>query len=264
MLPVLERFGGKPIRCCLSEAAAATTEKDEAEAAKPAYIWDFARMREGPPAAVAVGGAKGGGSGLLMVSTPASAGDAEEAGATPTSSSSSGSDEAALLPQQSTHTAALALVPVTEHKLADEIDDDAWCGGNRHLPAYLEERRYRFSRAPLKHLQMAGALGLVNLVGAMWLLDQWRLFPPPTSTALYGVSRALACYAWAFLLFPLLRLALIARWNRGLKRRNALRRFLLDDFKARAADGASDLHRKLEFAARYRAHALARGGRGAF
>lgn len=267
MLPVLERFGGKPVQCCLpslhTAGGNATTQPPEP---KPAYIFDFARMREGPPAGTV---SKLAGSGLTVM-------PATNPGATATASHDTSSDEAGPLhPHQhpahaAAATTALALVPATEkdggHAAAplpplpndDGDHDDYWSA-----KGYLEEKRHRFSRAPLHHLQMAGALGLVNLVGAMWLLDQPRLFPPPTARILAVVSRVLACYAWSFLLLPLLRLALLARWNRGLKRRNALRRFLHDDFMARGADASTEVHRKLEFASRFRAHVMGRKGRRA-
>ena len=120
-----------------------------------------------------------------------------------------------------------------------------------YSPSDNETKRH--SRAPLHQLQLAGALGLINLCGCMWLLDQWPLFPPPARTAIYAVGRALALYAWAYLLIPLLRLGAIARLNRGIAQRNALRRYLVDAYAAQGADGSSVLHRKLECAYRYRA-----------
>lgn len=261
MLPVLERFGGKPVRCLFNnneqQPSCVTEEAANSSSSKPpAYIWDFARMREACLPA-AVGRKK---QPLLAVATPSNdtAVQGEE-------------DKAALIPQQQ---ASLALVPVTvtegaaamEEEEEDEDDDDGASGAATAsdygpLPAYLQEKRHRFSRAPLRHLQMAGALGLVNLVGAMWLLDQWRAFPPPVAAVLYPISRALALYAWTFLLLPLLRLALIARWNRALARRNALRRSLHEAFKTQAADAESEVCRKLEWAARYRAHVAGAGVR---
>lgn len=280
MLPVLERFGGKPVQCCFPSPHAtgsnATTKPPEP---KPVYIFDFARMREGPPAGT-VNKLAGSGLAVVPATTP---------GATATASHDTSNDEAGPLhpeqhPAHAAATTALALVPATENDgehaaapLPPLPDHDGGGGDDDHddywsAKAYLEEKRHRFSRAPLHHLQMAGALGLVNLVGAMWLLDQPRLFPPPTARVLAVVSRVLAWYAWSFLLLPLLRLALIARWNRGLKRRNALRRFLHIDFKARGADASTEVHRKLEIASRYRAcvmrqkarHAVVGGGMGAF
>lgn len=270
MLPVLERFGGKPVRCLLDDAQEqGVAEGTHSRGQPPAYIWDFARMREQGSSSAST---KPLSSRLMAVPVVAAA--PVQSHRTPVVQVQGGEEEDASLIPQASHegvllpTALALLAPVTTTEEEEEEegegegeDDDldgAWAA--RDCPAYLQERRHRFSRAPLRHLQMAGALGLINLVGAMWLLDQWRAFPPPASTALYLISRALALYAWAFLLLPLLRLALIARWNRAVSRRNAMRRFRLDEFKAQSTDAGSAVYKKLEWAARYRAHVA--GGAG--
>ncbi|GAB5030400.1 Hypothetical protein NocV09_00300680 [Nannochloropsis oceanica] len=96
---------------------------------------------------------------------------------------------------------------------------------------YLIERRYVFSRAPLHLLQLSGALGLINLVGAIWASEQWVQFTEPASTVLYVVGKALLCYAALYLLLPLTRLVIISIWNRGIVRRNAVRKGLWREWK---------------------------------
>jgi len=72
---------------------------------------------------------------------------------------------------------------------------------------------------------------LINLVGAIWVSDQWVLFPEPGSTVLYVVGRGLLWYAALYLLLPVTRLVTIAFWNRGIYKRNAVRKELWKEWR---------------------------------
>ena len=108
------------------------------------------------------------------------------------------------------------------------------------------------SRAPQDRLQLAIGLGLVNLFGAIYVGEQWSSFQPPISAVLFYLSRALLFYAWAYLITPLCRLALISRYNSLIDERNTIRRLLLDEFNQQVSDPKSAVTTKLEFAFKYR------------
>ncbi|EWM28772.1 hypothetical protein Naga_100002g154 [Nannochloropsis gaditana] len=240
MFPVCARFGGQPVRCIDGE-----TRRD------CGYIYDFAGMRD-----------KGRHSTLL--SSTALREDVEEGG--------KGEMEArALLAPEGGGKGGQAVVEMTrvdmttdaaeagiQETLSEDEDDgcsrstgsssSSWWDGE----GYLEEGRYVFSRAPLHLLQCAGALGFINLVGAVWVSNQWILFPEPGSTALYAVGRILLWYAVLYVSLPLIRLATIAVWNRGISQRNQVRKALWKAWKAAGEDSSSSVYLKMQYAHRVR------------
>lgn len=123
-------------------------------------------------------------------------------------------------------------------------------------PPYLYERPHSFSRAPITQLQLAGALGLINVFGAIWLVDKAKdleglVISPLVDTALGG-SRLLLVYACLYLLIPLLRMVLIAYVNSSIERRNARRRALVDGYDRQLTDPKSRLSQRILLASQYR------------
>ncbi len=90
-------------------------------------------------------------------------------------------------------------------------------------------------------------MGLINLVGAIWVHDQWVLFPEPGATVLYVVGQCLLWYAAAYLLIPLVRLVVISCWNRGIEKRNQTRRALWMEWNRGKGEVGSVVYQKLEY-----------------
>jgi len=226
MLPVCARFGGRPVRCVDGK-----TGRD------CGYLYDFARMREGERKST-----------LLVPTVVEREGGREEGEEATAGLLREGGGEGGMVVVEMTRVDKRGeeTLPTTED--GDEDEDERFSSSSfssscssssssfsssssSSSPGYLIERRYVFSRAPLHLLQLSGALGLINLVGAIWVSDQWVLFPEPGSTVLYVVGRALLWYAALYLLLPLSRLVIIAYWNRGIHKRNAVRKKLWKEWR---------------------------------
>ena len=111
----------------------------------------------------------------------------------------------------------------------DSVDDD----GNQ----YLQERTLEFSAATGGNLFLAGALGVLNLVGAGVLGAQLASLPPgAVLPGEYGVIQAayplLLAYAVAFNVTPLLRSLSIGAQNSAIESRNRARRMAAVAVKA--------------------------------
>ena len=105
-----------------------------------------------------------------------------------------------------------------------EDEDEQEDGGN-----YLQERPVKFSAASGFNLFVAGALGALNLVGALWLGLQLASLPPgAVLPGGYGTIQALypllLAYAVAFNAAPLLRSARVGAANAAIEERNQARR----------------------------------------
>ena len=96
----------------------------------------------------------------------------------------------------------------------------------------LLEGPWVFSHRAQRDMQLALGLGVVNLLGVLWLRS---VLDPSSSAAFHApegpltpliryISGFLRLYALAFLLVPALRWLLFQGLNRGLAHRNALRR----------------------------------------
>jgi len=129
--------------------------------------------------------------------------------------------------------------------------------GARPLSPYLEEQEYEFSLATSGQKFAVGALGAVNLVGALYL---GSLFGNPaiagkTLVGLLGFVQAayplLLAYGVGFLAVPALRYFKVKRDNAMIETRNRRRA----QFAFMLKKGGSDMERKLE-AARNKATAV--------
>jgi len=231
MLPVCARFGGRPVRCV-----------DGNMGRNCGYLYDFAQMREGSKRST-----------LLVPTVVGREGERE-------GWEEEGEEAAAALLREERGKGELVVEMTKIDQGGEKVphmkgEEDGKGGDERFscssfsssssspsssstssfssslIPGYLIERRYVFSRAPLHLLQLSGALGLINLVGAIWASEQWVQFTEPASTVLYVVGKALLCYAVLYLLLPLTRLVIISIWNRGIVRRNAVRKGLWREWK---------------------------------
>ena len=114
-----------------------------------------------------------------------------------------------------------ALPPMTEREKAELTMDD---------PTMLQEREYEFSLANSVNRFLAGGLGIVNLVGAIYLGNMLSTY------AMYGVRLPsyfglvqagfplLLSYAVLFNVIPLVRSFWIKMENEKIRRRNQTRR----------------------------------------
>jgi hypothetical protein len=135
-----------------------------------------------------------------------------------------------------------ALPPMTEKVKREFLSDD---------PTMLQEREYEFSLASPFNRLLAGGLGVVNLVGALYLGNML------SSYALYGVQLPsyfglvqagfplLLGYAVLFNVIPLVRSFWIRSKNDSIQRRNKARRLWRDVLQSNAA---GKLARKLKAA----------------
>lgn len=197
MLPVLTRFGGRPVPC----PAPSPSPGDTAPTSPDTLIYDFPRLREACPVSPA-------GSDCSSVS-------------------------ASSLHSQANASSSLACV---------------------------YERSHAFSRAPMRQLQMAGALGLINMFGAVWLVGkagelEGMVISPLVNTAM-ACSRGILIYASLYLLVPLLRMVVIAYLNATVERRNGFRRGLLDEYEQQMCDPKSGLSRRMAQASAYRSQIM--------
>ena len=121
------------------------------------------------------------------------------------------------------------------------------------IPAHLREKHYRLTHLTPAQFGRCAALGLLNLLGVVWLGQALKrggnLYSLVTDTAigpaLVVVWPILMFYAVLFWALPLGRLALILFWNSRLRRRNWRRAALALDLERRAAveKGSSyDIH----------------------
>jgi hypothetical protein len=135
-----------------------------------------------------------------------------------------------------------ALPPMTEKEKREFLSDD---------PTMLQEREYEFSLASPLNRVLAGGLGVVNLLGALYLGNML------SSYALYGVRLPsyfglvqagfpfLLAYAVLFNVIPIVRSFWIRSKNENIKRRNTARRLWRDVLQSNAVD---KLARKLKSA----------------
>ena len=102
--------------------------------------------------------------------------------------------------------------------------------------SFLVEEPRAFSQRPPEQLQLALLLGVINLLGCFWLrsaLANGVVPRGPLTPAVSWVSRFLLAYAWAYLLLPCGRLALVYVLNAATERRNATRRAMAEELAQR-------------------------------
>jgi hypothetical protein len=120
-------------------------------------------------------------------------------------------------------------------------------------PKVLEERPYEFSLAPDMYKFFAGALGAVNLGGALYLgnlLNQYRFYGVQLPSY-FGVVQSgyplLLAYAVLFNAIPLVRNFWIKGQNAAIQKRNSNRR----KWRTALSDRSGNVGRKLKAAARF-------------
>lgn len=136
---------------------------------------------------------------------------------------------------------------------ADGGDDDE----TLPLPecGYYQERLWVFSEAPEQQLFLAGGLGFVNLLGALWLQNQVEELSVvfPLSARLFRlVARLLLAYALLFFLIPLLRYALYLYLNQRIRERDYRRQECWEEYQRLVQHEGSTLYRKKQVANHYR------------
>lgn len=102
------------------------------------------------------------------------------------------------------------------------------------LPNYLKEDTYRLTKLPAKQFLHCAGLGLLNLIGVVWLkqsVSAGGVLQVPTSTALgvflhRGLLPVLGFYAVLFFTLPLMRLVLLSTLNLAVRQRNQRREAL--------------------------------------
>ena len=120
-------------------------------------------------------------------------------------------------------------------------------------PSVLQEREYKFSVAPATYKFFAGALGVVNLGGVLYLgnlFNQYDLYGVRLPSFL-GVAQtlypALVAYAVLFISIPVARNFWISSQNAKIQGRNKARR----RWKELAKSGGGTVLRKLKAAAKF-------------
>jgi hypothetical protein len=120
-------------------------------------------------------------------------------------------------------------------------------------PSLLQEKEYRFSLAPAGNKFFAGALGVVNLGGALYLgnlLNQYVLYGIRLPSFL-GVAQSLypilLSYAVLFNVIPIVRNFWISNQNSKIQQRNQARR----KWRERALQPGKDIIRKLKAATKF-------------
>ena len=114
-----------------------------------------------------------------------------------------------------------ALPPMSSAEEAELLDSD---------PDVLQEREYRFSLAPETNRFFAGALGIVNVIGALYLgnqLNQLALYGvqlPSYFGMIQSIYPGLLAYAVLFNVIPILRRVWISQQNEKIRQRNKVRR----------------------------------------
>lgn len=115
----------------------------------------------------------------------------------------------------------------------------SWSGSNE-IPEILEEERYRFTRMTSKQLSHCALLGILNLIGVLWLgqsvaeggvleVGKGSTLSSFLSSFLMPLLRG---YALLFLVIPTVRLALLVFLNYRRLERNKRRRSLVEQLKA--------------------------------
>ena len=107
--------------------------------------------------------------------------------------------------------------------------------GNRATATALEESPCVFSTKPDQHMHVAAGLGVVNLVGVLWLRSQLEggSLRGPAIPFLRTASGFLLVYACVYLALPALRWVIIQLMNARIHRRNALRQAMVAELSAR-------------------------------
>lgn len=131
-----------------------------------------------------------------------------------------------------------ALPPPTREEMIEFMEDE---------PDMLLEREYQFSVAPDGNRVLAAGLGVVNLLGALYLGGQLNFYANYgiKLPALFGVVQSvyplLLTYAIAFNVIPLARSFWIKAQNEKIQDRNKKRRL----WKTALASGIGKINRKL-------------------
>ena len=120
-------------------------------------------------------------------------------------------------------------------------------------PSALMELEYKFSLAPDLYKFLAGGLGVLNLGGALYLLNIFGQYARygVALPGILGVTQSLYPllfgYAVLFNVIPIARNIWIGTQNKKIRERNQARK----KWKARLASGAGNIKRKLRAAARF-------------
>lgn len=131
-----------------------------------------------------------------------------------------------------------ALPPPTREELDEFAEDE---------PDLLLEREYQFSLAPDGNRLLAAGLGVVNLLGALYLGGQLNFYAnygvklPDFFGVVQSVYPLLLSYAIAFNVIPLARSFWIKTQNAQIQERNKKRRL----WKTALASGMGKINRKL-------------------
>lgn len=157
------------------------------------------------------------------------------------------------------------LIDILEGALPEEEKGIDYMDMDVNDPTLLLEREYKFSLASSFQTILAGALGVVNLGGALYLgniLGQYAAYGvrlPGSFALVQQFFPLLLGYAVLFNAIPLVRNFLIQRENAKIKARNAARK----SWKAVLERKAGSVKRKLAAAARFgkRMKQLGSGGR---
>ena len=134
-----------------------------------------------------------------------------------------------------------ALPPPTREEELDFAQDE---------PGLLQEREYQFSLAPDGNRLLAAGLGVVNLLGALYLGGQLNFYAnygiklPDFFGVVQAVYPLLLSYAIAFNAIPLFRSFWINAQNMQIQGRNKKRRL----WKTALASGIGRVNRKLQSA----------------
>lgn len=114
--------------------------------------------------------------------------------------------------------------------------------------SFLQEQRWRFSRATSGQLLLAGLLGGANFLGAWYLffLLQGRYLPPDLAL-LHALTPILVIYGTLFVAIPAVRAIVLTQLNSRIAERNRSR----SGFAQFLRDANAELKRKLAFARTY-------------
>ena len=138
-----------------------------------------------------------------------------------------------------------ALPPMTEEEQEELLQED---------PSLLQEREYKFSLAPDLFKFLSGALGVVNLGGALYLgnlLSQYALYGvqlPSYFGFVQSIYPLLLTYAVLFNVIPLVRNFWIGRQNNLIRARNKARRQWKTALEARMGTVGRKLKAASQFA----------------
>lgn len=136
-----------------------------------------------------------------------------------------------------------ALPPTTSPEEADLMRDD---------PSFLQEREYEFSLAPQGNRFLAAGLGIVNLLGALYLGGQLNYYAsygirlPEFFGVVQSLYPGLLGYAILFNVIPLVRSFWNKQQNAQIRERNKGRRL----WKTAVDSGVGRVGRKLKAARR--------------